>query len=289
MKRKFYNVALALAVAVAGFAGFNMEAKAETEKVEWAVTYNGSGFDSTYSADKSKLTNAMPGDTIEFSVDYINGTEANADFYMSADVLKSLEEGATATGGAYSYKIISSKSEEPIFDSETVGGDATDVIGLDQVKSGEGAYFALGTLAAGDSGKVTVSIALDGNSQNNAYMATLAQLEIRFGAEPTSEAVQDIVKHETVTKTETKVNTVTERGSETIVQRVARTLGDGTNVVIINDDSVPLDGGTVISGANPRTGDSIIPLIACGVALIIGLLLIVWYFRMTRDKKEEVA
>ena len=289
MKKKILNIALALAVAIAGFTSFNMEANAETEKVEWTVTYNGKSFDSTYSADKAKLTNAMPGDTIEFIVDYVNGTSENADFYMSADIIKSLEEGADATGGAYSYKIISSESAEPIFDSETVGGDATDVIGLDQVDSGEGAYFALGTLAAGDSGKVTISIALDGNSQNNAYMATLAQLEIKFGAEPSSEAVQDIIKEETVTKTETKVNTVTEHGSGTIVKRVTNTVGGGTPVVIINDDAVPLDGGTAISGANPRTGDSIIPLVACGTALLIGLLLIVWYFRMTKEQKEEVA
>ena len=289
MKKNYLNIALALAVAIAGFTGFSIDANAETEKVEWSVTYNGSGFDSTYSADKASLSNAMPGDTIEFSVDYINGTDGDANFYMSADVLKSLEEGADATGGAYSYKIISSNFEKPIFDSETVGGDAEDVIGLAQVSSGEGAYFSLGTLSAGKSGTVTVSIALDGNSQDNAYMSTLAQLEIRFGAEPTADLEENKTIYETITKTNSIVNKIVNHDKQTIVKQVAKTLGDGTQIVIIDEDKVPTSGSTVIGGGNPRTGDSIVPLMACGFALVIGLLLILWYFKMTKDEKEEVA
>ena len=106
MKKKYLNIALALVVAFAGFIGFHIDSNAETEKIEWAVTYNGSGFDSTYSADKAKIADVMPGDTVEFAIDYNNGTSSYANFYMSADVLKTLEdtEGTEAEGSAYSRR-----------------------------------------------------------------------------------------------------------------------------------------------------------------------------------------
>ena len=288
MKKRYINLILALTVVLAGFAGTHIDANAETESIDWAVTYTGSDFDSTYKAEKSKLTNVMPGDTVEFSVDYKKGTDSDANFYMSADVLKTLEDGATDLGGAYSYKILSSNSDQPIFDSETIGGDNTDVIGLDQVNSGDGAYFSLGTLGSGNQGTVTISIALDGNSQSNDYMSKLAELEIKFAAEPTSDDLDNQIQYKTKTKINSIVNKIFNRDKQTVVKQVARTLDDGTQIVIIDEDTVPTSGTTVISG-NPRTGDSIMPLLVCGVAMLLGIALIVYYFIMTRDKKEEVA
>ena len=273
MKKFYFNMVLALAVVATTFGAKSITANAETESINWQVTYTGSKIESTYDVNKSTIENAMPGDTIEYSVDYVNGTSSPASFYVSADVVKSLEEGATATGGAYSYKITYTGSEVPLFDSETVGGDAGEgadaVIGLDQVNGNEGAYFSLGTVAAGDKGTVTVSITLDGNSQNNNYMSTLAQLEIKFGAEPTADA--------------TRGDSVTHHNS--IVKNVVKKLSGGTEVVVIDDDDVPTTNG----GGNPQTGDSIMPLVLCTVALLIGLMLIFWYFRLTKDNKEEVA
>jgi hypothetical protein len=67
------------------------------------------------------------------------------------------------------------------------------VLGLKQVNGKDEAYFSLGTLAAGASGKITVEIVLDGNSQSNSYMATAGQLSIQFAAEPESEDTEGIV------------------------------------------------------------------------------------------------
>ena len=294
MKKRYLNIVLALAVAFAGFVGFNIDAQAETETVSWDVTYTGSGFESTYSADKAKLTGVTPGDTISFSVDYINGTSENADFYMSADVLQTLEKNTDAEGGAYSYTIYNGTggSQTAIFDSETVGGDATDVVGLDQVNGNEGAYFSLGTIPSGSSGKVTIAIVLDGNSQSNSYMSALAELQIKFGAEPTSEAEDGETVYKTTTKTNSIINTIINRNKQSIVKSVARVLDDGTVIVIIDEDTVPTTGSTttVNGGSNPQTGDSILPLVVCTIALIAGILLVVLYFIMTKNnKKQEVA
>ncbi len=271
MKRLYLNMVLALTLVATSFTANKINAQAETAGIGWEVTYDGSKITSSYDAANCKISNVMPGDTIEYTVQYNNASGEEANFYMNADVVKSLEEGSEATGGAYSYKITYSGSETPLFDSETVGGDADAAIakvGLDQVNGNEGSYFSLGSLSNGDHGTVTVAITLDGNSQTNAYMATLAELEIKFGAEPTSSAREG----ETVEK------------RNTVVKRVVNTLDGGTEVVIIDDDTIPLAGGD-----NPLTGDSIMPLLLCGAFLFFGLILIVWYFVMTRNKKEEVA
>lgn len=300
MKKLHLNTVLALMVMTAGFAFAGTTAHAETLKINaasvsdnvsdqaltlekatekntteapgkpsWTVTYNGSAMDSNYVSSKATESGAMPGDTIVYSVNLKNGSGSDATFYMSTDVVKTLEEGSEATGGAYSYKITYSGSDEPIFDSETVGGDKSvaDVIGLNQVNGNEGSYFSLGSIAKGDYETIKVTVVLDGNSQTNKYMATLAELEIMFGAEPTDSAHKgdSIERHNTVVKS------------------VVNTLDGGTEVVIIDDEDIPLNGG------NPLTGDSALPLIICAVAFLVGLMMIFWYFILTRKQKEEVA
>ena len=268
MKKLHLNIVLALIVMTAGFTFAGTTAHAETLKIEpWDVTYTGSSMKSNYDPAKAVIKDTMPGDTIEYTVNYINDSKSDATFYMSADVIKTLEEGSIATGGSYTYKITCSEMEEPLFDSETIGGDenASAVVGLNQVNGNEGSYFSLGSLEVGKSGQVTVKVTLDGNSQTNNYMSTLAELEIKFGAEPTDSAREGDK----------------EERHNTVVKRVVNTLDGGTEVVVIEDDSIPLDGG------NPLTGDSLFPLVMCGIALFAGLLMILWYFIITRDKKEE--
>ncbi len=273
MKKKLINIVLALTVVIAGFAGTNMVAQAEEVGVDWTVTYTGSSIESNYeekygSSTHATISDAMPGDTLYYEVTYVNGTSAAATFYMNAGVVATLEAGSEATGGAYSYNITNNGTT--IFNSNTVGGDNTTTVGLDQVDQGESAYLSLGSVAAGESGVVRVSISLDGNTQDNSYMSTLASLDIQFGAEPTSDADSG----------ESTVETV----KNTIVKSVVTVLEDGTEVVIIDDDDVPLT-----NGGNPQTGDSIMPIVICAIALLIGLMFIIWYFIMTRNQRREEA
>ena len=133
MKKKILNVVLALTLVM----GFNntaiiSNAAEDSLSYSWDVTYNGKNFTSTYDSSKAAIQNVMPGDTITYTVNYINGTNEATDFYMNADVIKTLEDTSVAEGGAYSFKI--TNNGETIFDSETVGGDAEEVVGLKQVK-----------------------------------------------------------------------------------------------------------------------------------------------------------
>ena len=285
MKKKILYTALALMLIATGFMGVKGKAEAATQSVGWDVTYNGSGFDSTYDVSKSTITSTMPGDTIVFKVNYYNATKDAAEFYLSTDIINSLEEksigggSSNAAGGAYSYKLAYTinGTDTVIYDSETIGGDNDVVAGLKQVQGqagdGSGAYFNIGKLASDpdkkNPGTVTIEISLDGNSQDNSYMAKLATLDVRFGAEKVEE---ETVKNTTVNK----VTNHTGGGS-----KVVYTTPGGTQVVYIEEPATPL--------ANPITGDSLLPLVLCTAAMLTGIILIALYFIISKKQREEVA
>lgn len=297
MKKNLLNFVLALTLVSAGFmADFSTAAANEADGLSynWDVTYSGKSFSSTYDSEAAKIKNAMPGDTITYSVKYINGSEESADFYMNADVVKSLEETSKGEGGAYSFKI--TNNDEVIFDSETVGGDVTEAVGLNQVNGKEGAYFALGSVPVNGSGTVEVLISLDGTSQTNNYMAATANLDIVFGAEATTTAKYSKTVINKITKENKRYEYVPVSETKTTTKQVVKTLDTGTEVVAIDESEIPLSGDTksitdpsVPLAVGPQTGDSIIPFAICMVMLVVGIGLIGWYIKLMRDKKKEVA
>lgn len=289
MIKKTINMVLALTLIVAGMTVVKVDAAAAADKsYEWGVTYNGSKFLPTdgkeYDANKAKLKDVMPGDTIEYVVTYENKDKDGEaiDFYLNANVVKSLEDTSSAAGGAYTFKILNNGVE--LFDSET-GGDAVSAegaVGLNLVNGNQGAYFSLGSVPINGSGNVVVSIKLDGNSQTNDYMSAIANLDLKFVAEPTNSLsekktiINQIVNIKTV-KVEDKK---TEKRS--IVKQVVKTLDNGTEVVAIDDSDVPL--------AGPQTGDKFIPMAICSAMFVIGMFLIVWYAAIcVNSKKKEVS
>jgi len=271
MKTKYLSIVLALMIVVTGMTG--IEAKAEgIADATLHIEYTGagsSGFkansvvyteDPTYGG--TLIEKKMPGDTITYEVTYKNSSGQSADFYLNSQVAKTLEDTRSATGGAYTYKLTA--GTVTLIDSETVGGDLTTTLGLKQVNgSSSDAYFELGTLGNNESGKLVFTIELDGNTQTNSYMDALASIDVRIAAQ---EKVINSVS-----------NTVTNRSERTVVS----TLPGGTQVVIL-DENVPLSGG-------PQTGDSIILLIICSIAMIAGFLLVLWYFRLVKAVRKEEA
>lgn len=268
MNKKIVNIILALAIVAAGFMGVTNKALAFTQTKGWTVTYNDEGLTSDYDVDKATITSVMPGDTIVYEVDYKNDTKNDTDFYINTKVINSLEESLTeddttaAKGGAYSYKLSYelNGATTVIYDSETIGGDNETVVGLKQIQSeledNQGAYFSVGRLSNNQAGKVKLEISLDGNSQDNGYMAKLATLDLAFGVKEAPKPTTQVVKN-------------------TSVNKVVYVKDGKTEVVLIDDPVVPLAG-------NPVTGDSILPIIICSISMALGLLLVVWYFAIMK-------
>lgn len=157
----------------------------------WSVTFTeAEKLESNFSADAyaDQVSQLQPGDDITFTVNLDNKNSHTVDWYMSNKVLRSLEDrDADAEGGGYSYKLVyqGPSSTLTLYDSDTVGGD-TGAGALEGMKSATNAldeFLYLDTLAFGDSGKVTLVVGLDGETQGNAYMTTLADLKMNFAVE----------------------------------------------------------------------------------------------------------
>ena len=157
----------------------------------WSVTFTeAEKLESNFSADAyaDQVSQLQPGDDITFTVNLDNKNSHTVDWYMSNKVLSSLEDrDADAEGGGYSYKLVyqGPSASLTLYDSETVGGD-TGAGALEGMKSATNAldeFLYLDTLKYGDSGKVTLVVGLDGETQGNAYMTTLADLKMNFAVE----------------------------------------------------------------------------------------------------------
>lgn len=188
-----------------------------------AETLTGGNWNVSFTADQKLASNfntsdlndvvsgMQPGDSAELAVAVTNAGEASTDWYMENKILTSMEDNSHANGGAYAYKLVYSQAgaeDKILYDSETVGGEGSE--GLeDAIKSLEG-YVYLGTLAGGESGRVVMIVTLDGETQGNGYMSTLAELSLKFAVQLTpQETVVDVIQQNntTVTKTETGTST----------------------------------------------------------------------------------
>jgi hypothetical protein len=129
----------------------------------------------------------LPGDSITFILALKNDDSQSTDWWMTNKVLSSFEDNSVANGGAYTYELIytgADGTQNILYSSETVGGDTA--IGGEGLHEATGAledYFYLDTLGAGQSGSITLEVALDGETQGNDYQNTLASLQLNFAVE----------------------------------------------------------------------------------------------------------
>lgn len=137
------------------------------------------------------VSGLQPGDSITFKVAVKNENEETTSWYMSNRVLSSLEDSSktnTTRGGAYTYTLVyvnAAGEEDVLFDSDTLVGndDSSAGRGLKAVSPSLQDYFFLDDLVRGQSGTIVLDIALDGETQGNAYQNTLADLQMNFAVE----------------------------------------------------------------------------------------------------------
>lgn len=188
----------ALIAATAAVSASTSQAYAEVidSNKNWTVTFT-SGEKMETNFNSSEITEFVgtmqPGDTANVSVKLKNEYSKDTDWYMSNNVISSLEESATsANGGVYTYNLIyiaPNGSRTTLYSSDTVGGDnsAGKDSGLHEATGALSDYFLLGTLGTDKTAQVDLSVSLDGETQGNAYQGTLADLALDFAVEPTNE------------------------------------------------------------------------------------------------------
>ncbi len=188
MSKKIAGLVLMLVLALA----VPLSASAQTVQggSNWAVTYTGSGLESNFKSSQidEVIYSLQPGDTAQITVAVKNKSSKAADFYMSNEIIQSFEDSnSSASGGSYSYRLVYTAPDgtaDVLYDSSSVGGnDETGGVGLHQATSSLGSYFLLGRIESGKSGQVSLTVKLEGETQVNAYQATLAKMEMKFAVE----------------------------------------------------------------------------------------------------------
>ncbi len=131
----------------------------------------------------------QPGDDITFTVHLANNSGEAADWYMTNEVLHSLEDRtASAAGGAYTYVLRFEDSDGEnrlLYSSDTVGGDFVGQAGegLHEATDALKDYFFLSQILPGQTAIVTLNVSLDGETQGNGYQRTLGDLQMNFAVQ----------------------------------------------------------------------------------------------------------
>lgn len=187
------------------------------------------------------LSFMQPGDSARFQIAIENDYPTQVDWYMTNEVLRSLEDTSTvAKGGAYSYILTYTNPEGQIrtlYNSEAVGGEnyLGNLQGLHEATDALKNYFYLDSLSSGAKATVQLFVLLDGETQGNDYQDTLAQLKMNFAVELPAEYKGE----KTVFRYEGKKRDkhITEYGEKIYIDDEATPLivktGDETNMTIL--------------------------------------------------------
>lgn len=162
----------------------------------WKVSFDGKKMNSTFKNTDidDEIYKLEPGDTVELHLSLKNEYTQTTDWYMTNEVLKSLEDSqSVAEGGAYSYILTyigPDGTADVLYSSEEVGGETKNASGegLHQATNSLKDYFYLDRLKAGESGEITLKVSLEGETQGNAYQDTLAKLQMNFAVELVDES-----------------------------------------------------------------------------------------------------
>ena len=169
-------------------------------KAGWTVTYTQEGkLSSNFHTSEynDPMLGLQPGDDITFTVTLKSANSEKTEWYMTNEVLHSLEDRSKSgsTGGAYTYTLTYTgpTATRVLYDSDTVGGEGASSagVGLHEATSALKDFFYLDSLEQGQTATVTLNVALDGESQGNRYQDTLADLRMNFAVET----------HDTIVKT----------------------------------------------------------------------------------------
>lgn len=253
MKRKILSLVMA-AVMTVGMGAEAVSAEELQGKEGWQVTFNGESLDSSF--DSSDMTQEiygiLPGDSIELEVGIGNSGDSVTDWYMTNEVLQSLEDTkSVAEGGAYTYELTyigPDGQEQVLYSSETVGGESgSEAEGLHQASESLEDYFYLGRLENDEKGSVRLRVALDGETQGNDYQDTLARLQMNFAAE------------------EVEANVVEEKGEDNVINKVVK---------------------KVVTTA-PKTGDPTQVIGYCAAALAAGIVLLILAAATMKKRRND--
>lgn len=203
----------------------------------------------------SAFEGVAPGETRSQTITIQNNNSKTADFYMSAETVKALENNTEAAKGA-GYEIKLTTGTTVLYDS-TVGGygsgseSAASTKGIQAMNGALEDDILIATLAKGESTNVVLTIKFDGEAMDNTnainYSWTEGQVAFEFKA-----GYKDPTEPTTVYKV------VTKTGETKYVK----------NLIEIIEEAVPLS--IVATGDTSMIGIGAVVLLAGIVLVVIG-------------------
>lgn len=277
MKRK----SLALAMMAVMLAGSTLTAHAEhhvEDGDKWKVQFTGKEMKSTFSSQDiaTAISGIEPGDDVEIQITLENTDSRRATWYLTNEVLQSLEEtvGVSANGGAYSYSLVYTPGDKTrealvLYDSESIGGDRKSGVGEGLLgvndsfrksdSDAEKRWIYVDQLKPKENGVMSLTVGLDGETQGNAYQNTLARMQLNFAVERAAAAPSGGGSH--------------------------RTYRDPDNSTPAAP--APAPASVVYSPGAVQTGDPSNMLLWSAAALASGLVLMVFIVCFYKKKREE--
>lgn len=184
MKKKYG--CLVLAACLFACSVLTAHAVEQQGKSGWKAEFTGKAVESNFSSRSmaEEISGLQPGDSVELNIAVVNASDRGADWYMSNEVLQSLEDKSPAKGGAYRYELTYKGSGNPmvIYSSNQVGGESS-TKGLHEAANSLEKFFYLDYLDKGEKGNITLRVSLDEETQGNDYQNTLARLQLNFAVE----------------------------------------------------------------------------------------------------------
>ena len=188
------------------------------------VTFDGKKMTSSFdNVDLVRQAQSMqPGDTLTIKITMNNDASKTADWYIKNKVKSSLEQSSKDSGGAYTYTLTYSGTSDPLYTSDTVGGENSSPAGTGLMAATDNLdeWFLVDSLGAGESGVLTLFVQLDGETQGNAYMDKLADLTFDFAVEPDS-------------GTDNPSNPSNQNRTNTVTRNAVKTGDENPNVLLI--------------------------------------------------------
>lgn len=200
MKKTERKIMIVLTLTLAVLLAMSTFSFAETNTVDGGkYVFDGDTISTDGSGSISEtISNMEPGDSVTINLTYTNDTDDTTDWYMKSDVIKTLEDSSTATGGGYTFILTNvgpGGQRTEIFNSDAVGGDDTEAgIGLHQAEDATEDWFFIQELKGKKSGNTELYVALEGESQANVYQGTDANIDITYAVEVQTEG-EDIYRH----------------------------------------------------------------------------------------------
>lgn len=182
---------LALAALLSAGSVLTAQAKDQEGKDGWKAEFTGKSIESNFSSQSlaDEISGMLPGDSVKIRIAVSNTSGGNTDWYMSNEVLQSMEDNSPANGGAYRYELVyeRDKEETVLYSSDSVGGESVTAAGegLHEATDNLEQFFYLDHLKKGEQGYITLTVALNGETHGNGYQNTLARLQLNFAVEKT--------------------------------------------------------------------------------------------------------